>query len=49
LHSDGAVYLEAPRRWTDAELAPLGLIGFRYMKAGAVHAHLLRPLANAAA
>jgi len=49
LHADGAVYLEAPRRWTDDELAPLGLIGFRYMKAGAVHAHLLRPLANAAA
>jgi 16S rRNA (guanine(966)-N(2))-methyltransferase RsmD len=49
VHADGAVYLEAPRRWTDDELAPLGLVGFRYLKAGAVHAHLLRPLANAAA
>ena len=49
LHADGAVYLEAPRRWTDEELAPLGLIGFRYLKAGAVHAHLLRPLVAATA
>ncbi|RYY97416.1 MAG: 16S rRNA (guanine(966)-N(2))-methyltransferase RsmD, partial [Comamonadaceae bacterium] len=49
LHADGAVYLEAPKRWTDDELAPLGLVGFRYLKAGAVHAHLLRPLAVATA
>ena len=49
LHADGAVYLEAPKRWTDEELAPLGLVGFRYLKAGAVHAHLLRRLADAAA
>lgn len=38
----GAVYLEAPRAWTDDELAPLGLHVYRHMKAGAVHAHLLR-------
>jgi 16S rRNA (guanine966-N2)-methyltransferase len=43
------VYLEAPRRWTDDELAPLGLVGFRYLKAGAVHAHLLRRSVDAAA
>jgi len=43
LHPDGAVYLEAPRAWTDEELAGLGLHVFRYLKAGAVHAHLLRP------
>ncbi|MEJ8848911.1 RsmD family RNA methyltransferase [Variovorax rhizosphaerae] len=49
LHADGAVYLEAPRRWTDDELAPLGLVGFRYLKAGAVHAHLLRRSTVAAA
>lgn len=49
LHADGAVYLEAPKRWTDEELAPLGLVGFRYLKAGAVHAHLLRPLVAATA
>lgn len=45
LHSDGAVYLEAPRRWDDDELATFGLSAFRHLKAGAVHAHLLRPLA----
>jgi 16S rRNA (guanine966-N2)-methyltransferase len=45
----GAIYLEAPRKWTDEELAALGLVGFRYLKAGAVHAHLLRHLANGTA
>lgn len=45
LHPEGAVYLEAPRLWADDELAALGLVGFRHLKAGAVHAHLLRPLA----
>ncbi|HEX7864530.1 MAG TPA: RsmD family RNA methyltransferase [Variovorax sp.] len=42
LRAGGSVYLEAPRRWSDEELAASGLIGFRYLKAGAVHAHLLR-------
>ena len=41
----GFVYLEAPRAWTDAELAPWGLAVHRHLKAGAVHAHLLRPAA----
>ncbi|MDP9967942.1 16S rRNA (guanine(966)-N(2))-methyltransferase RsmD [Variovorax paradoxus] len=45
----GAIYLEAPRRWSDEELATLGLVGFRYLKAGAVHAHLLRQAANGTA
>lgn len=49
LHPDGAVYLEAPRAWTDEELAPLGLQLYRHLKAGAVHAHLLRPLEAASA
>jgi 16S rRNA (guanine(966)-N(2))-methyltransferase RsmD len=49
LHPDGAVYLEAPRLWTDDELAAFGLAGFRHLKAGAVHAHLLRPLVHAPA
>ncbi|MGI4779534.1 MAG: RsmD family RNA methyltransferase [Janthinobacterium lividum] len=49
LHPDGAVYLEAPRAWTDEELAPLGLQVYRHLKAGAVHAHLLRALAAASA
>jgi 16S rRNA (guanine966-N2)-methyltransferase len=44
--ADGWIYLEAPRRWPDDELAALGLAAHRYLKAGAVHAHLLRP-ANA--
>ena len=38
----GVVYLEAPRQWNDEELAAFGLASFRYLKAGAVHAHLLR-------
>jgi 16S rRNA (guanine966-N2)-methyltransferase len=38
----GFVYLEAPAPWTDERLAPLGLALHRHLKAGAVHAHLLR-------
>ena len=37
----GFVYLEAPRAWGEEELAALGLTRTRYLKAGAVHAHLL--------
>jgi len=40
----GFVYLEAPVRWSDADLAALGLRAQRYLKAGAVHAHLLQAL-----
>ena len=43
--ANGHVYLEAPRAWADAELAALGLVVKRHLKAGAVHAHWLRPLA----
>lgn len=39
---DGFIYLEAPSAWSDAQLADLGLVVHRYLKAGAVHAHLLR-------
>ena len=42
--ANGHVYLEAPRAWADAELAALGLVVKRHLKAGAVHAHWLRPL-----
>lgn len=49
LRPDGVVYLEAARRWSDDELSALGLIGFRYLKAGAVHAHLLQRAPDAAA
>jgi 16S rRNA (guanine966-N2)-methyltransferase len=42
LSAEGLVYLEAPVAWDDAALAPYGLAVVRHMKAGAVHAHLLR-------
>ena len=45
----GFVYLEAATTWTDEALAPLGLALHRHLRAGAVHAHLLRPLAAAVA
>ena len=38
----GFIYLEAPAAWDDAALAPLGLSLQRHLRAGAVHAHLLR-------
>ncbi|MDH4416321.1 MAG: 16S rRNA (guanine(966)-N(2))-methyltransferase RsmD [Acidovorax sp.] len=46
--AEGFVYLEAPRAWADGELTAMGLAVHRHLKAGAVHAHLLRPLAAAA-
>jgi 16S rRNA (guanine(966)-N(2))-methyltransferase RsmD len=42
LGPQGFVYLESPRRWLDDELAAIGLALYRYLKAGAVHAHLLQ-------
>lgn len=48
LAADGWVYLEAPRAWTDDELAPLGLRVHRHLKAGLVHAHLLASVGVAA-
>jgi len=42
---DGFIYLEAPRAWAEDALASLGLSAHRHLKAGAVHAHLLRPAA----
>ena len=38
----GFIYLEAPRVWGDEELAASGLVLHRHLKAGAVHAHLLK-------
>lgn len=49
LAPQGFVYLEAASAWTDAELAPLGLALHRHLRAGAVHAHLLRLAAVAVA
>lgn len=40
--AQGWIYLEAPQRWADAQLAALGLVCVRYVKAGASHAHLLQ-------
>jgi 16S rRNA (guanine966-N2)-methyltransferase len=42
LAPEGLVYLEAPTRWTDELLSPMGLVVHRHLKAGAVHAHLLK-------
>ena len=42
---DGWIYLEAPAVWGDDVLAPLGLQQHRHLKAGTVHAHLLRRIA----
>ena len=41
----GWVYLEAPVVWSDEALAPFHLQVVRHLKAGAVHAHLLRRIA----
>jgi len=38
----GLAYLEAPAAWNDDALAAYGLVVLRHLKAGAVHAHLLR-------
>jgi 16S rRNA (guanine966-N2)-methyltransferase len=43
---DGFVYLEAPVLWTDEQLQAAGLLLHKHLKAGAVHAHLLKPLAS---
>jgi 16S rRNA (guanine(966)-N(2))-methyltransferase RsmD len=40
--STGFVYLEAPVLWRDEQLQEVGLCVHRHLKAGAVHAHLLR-------
>jgi 16S rRNA (guanine966-N2)-methyltransferase len=47
--ADGWVYLEAPKLWSDDALATFGLQTHRHLKAGAVHAHLLRPVTVATA
>lgn len=43
----GFIYLEAPQPWDAAALAPLGFAAQRTLRAGAVHAHLLRPVVPA--
>jgi len=45
LTDEGFLYLEAPAAWDAQSLAPYRLELLRHMKAGAVHGHLLRPVA----
>jgi 16S rRNA (guanine(966)-N(2))-methyltransferase RsmD len=49
LAASGSIYLEAPKAWTDALLEPVGLVVYRHLKAGAVHAHVLRAASAPAA
>lgn len=42
LNDGGFIYLEAPEAWSEERLLEMGLELHRYLKAGAVHAHLLR-------
>jgi 16S rRNA (guanine(966)-N(2))-methyltransferase RsmD len=49
LAANGSIYLEAPKVWTDAQLEPMGLVVYRHLKAGAVHAHVLRAVSVPAA
>ena len=42
LNDGGFIYLEAPEAWSEEQLLAMGLELHRYLKAGAVHAHLLR-------
>ncbi|WP_427913729.1 16S rRNA (guanine(966)-N(2))-methyltransferase RsmD [Ramlibacter sp. MMS24-I3-19] len=42
LRDEGYLYLEAPHRWSDAALQAHGLQLERHLRAGAVHAHVLR-------
>ena len=45
LADSGFLYLEAPRAFDAQALAPHRLELVRHLKAGAVHGHLLRPVA----
>jgi 16S rRNA G966 N2-methylase RsmD len=42
LKPEGLVYLETDKTWRDERLHPLGWTLWRHLKAGSVHAHLLR-------
>jgi 16S rRNA (guanine966-N2)-methyltransferase len=42
LAPEGWVYLESPTAYTDETLSTVGLSVHRHLKAGAVHAHLLK-------
>lgn len=42
LAPSGSIYLESPTAWSDEALLGYGLVVYRHLKAGAVHAHILR-------
>lgn len=45
---ESSIYLESAKAWTDAMLEDIGLMGLtihRHLKAGAVHAHIVRRIA----
>ncbi len=42
LAATGFLYLEAPKRWPEPALEALGLQLYRHLKAGMVHAHLIK-------
>ena len=46
LSPQGFIYLEAASAWGESEMEPLGLVLHRHLRAGAVHAHLLRLASN---
>ncbi len=46
LTPNGSIYLESAKAWTDADLEPFGLMLHRHLKAGTVHAHIVRKIAN---
>ena len=46
LSAQGAIYLEAPEAWGDENLAATSLHVIKQGKAGAVHFHLLKPVAS---
>ena len=43
---EGFIYLEAPVLWSDETLKDMGLSVHRHLKAGAVHAHILKRLVS---
>jgi 16S rRNA (guanine966-N2)-methyltransferase len=45
VRADGWIYLEAPSRLAEPALQALALRELRHLQAGAVHAHLLAPMA----
>ena len=45
VNAQGAIYLEAPKPWTNEDLLPYGLQLQRSGRAGAVHFHLISPIA----